>query len=95
MVTQTQEETKSSFAFWPLFQFPFYPLQYTGINTSFLTNLKQTLVGKQTWIPLMYVDCIKYCSLRLKMNLKIIVLNPQFNTLILPHGTIFIWLPEN
>lgn len=40
---------------------PLYPLQYTGINTSFLTNLKQTLVGKQTWILLTYVDCIKYC----------------------------------
>lgn len=85
MVTQTQEETKPRFAFWPLFQFPFYLLQYTGINSSFLSNLKQTLVGKQTWILLMYVVCIKYCSLRLKMNFKIIVSNPQFNILILPN----------
>lgn len=91
-----RKKQKPRFAFWLLFQFSFYPLKYTGINTSFLMNLKkQTLVGKQTLILLMYVDCIKYCSLRLKTNLKIIVSDSQFNILILSHDTIFIWVPEN
>lgn len=35
-----RKKQKPRFAFWLLFQFSFYPLKYTGINTSFLTNLK-------------------------------------------------------
>lgn len=90
MVAQTQDGAKSRFMFWPVCQFPLYPLTTYKHKHIFSHQIKANFSWKQTWILLMYADCIKYCSVRLKMNVKITVLKPQFNILTIPHDTIFV-----
>lgn len=68
--------------FWPLFQFPRYlPTTTYTHKHNFFHQIKAIFSWKQTRVFFMCAYCIKYCSVRIKMKLKIIVPKPQFNIL--------------